>query len=66
MPPHELGHDPVGDVVDVVAVVALGRDPRVECHLEQHVAEFLAEGFLVTQFERVQGFVRLFQQVGRQ
>jgi hypothetical protein len=38
--PDQLGHDPLGHVVDGVAgpVGRLRRDPRVEHHLEQHVA----------------------------
>jgi hypothetical protein len=36
MPPHQLGHDRVGDVsFDRVALSALGRDPRMEHHLQQ-------------------------------
>ena len=60
-----LGHDPVGDVIDRVAgaVVALGRDARVEHHLQQHVAEFLAEGLLIARLEGVERLVGLLQQV---
>jgi hypothetical protein len=63
VPPHQLGHDPVGDVIDRVAVGALGRDPRVEHHLQQHVTECLAEGPVVAGLERL---VRLLQQVRSQ
>ena len=66
MPAHQLGDDPVGDIVDRVAVSPLGGDPRVEHHLQQHVAEFVAEGVLVTGLEGVQRLVRLLEQVRRE
>jgi hypothetical protein len=68
MPPDQLGHDPVGDVVDGEpgAVVALGRDPGVEHDLQQDVAKLLAEGLLVIRLERLERLVRLLEQVRRQ
>jgi len=68
MPPHQLGHDPVGDVIDGVpgAVAALGGDPRVEHRLHQDVAQFLADRLFVAGFERLQRLVGLLEQVRRQ
>ena len=68
MPPDQLGHDPVRDVVDGEsgAVVALGRDPRVEHDLQQDVPQFLAQRLLVTGLQRLQGLVRLLEQVRRE
>ena len=65
MPPHQLGHDPVGDVVDGerCTVVPLGRDARVEHHLQQHVAEFLAEGLPIAGLKRLERLVGLLEQV---
>ena len=45
------------------AVRALGRDARVEHHLQQHVAEFLAEGLLIPGLERLERLVGLLEQV---
>jgi hypothetical protein len=68
MPPDELVHDAVGDIIDRVpgAVVAFGRDARVKHHLQRDVAEFLAEGLLIAGLQRLQGLVRLLEQVRRQ
>ena len=65
MPPHQLGNDPVGDVIDRVTgvIVAFGRDARVEHHLQQHVAELFAEGPLFAGLEGVERLVGLLQQV---
>ena len=68
MPPHQLGRDPVRDVIDRVpgAVAALSRDPRVEHGLHQDVAQFLAERPLVSGLERLHGLVGLLEQVRRE
>ena len=68
MPPDQLGHDPVRDVVDSEpgSVVALGRDAGVEHDLQQDVPELLAQALLVTGLESLQGLVRLLEQVRRE
>ena len=68
MPPHQLGHDPVRDVVDRVpgAVPALSRDPRVEHDLHHDVPELLAQRPLVTRLQRLHGLVGLLEQVRRE
>ena len=55
----------IGHVVDRVAgaVGALGRDPGVERHLGQDVAELLPQRRLVSALQRVQRLVALLQQV---
>ena len=65
VPPHQLGHDPVHDVIDreARAIRPLGRDPRVEHHLQQHVAEFLAEVLLIPGLQGLERLVRLLEQV---
>ncbi len=65
MPPYQLGHDPVGDIVDREpgVVVTLGRDARVEHHLQQHIAEFLTKSPLITGLKSLEGLVWLLQQM---
>ncbi len=48
------------------AVVALGGDAGVEHDLQQHVAEFLAEGLLVAGLQGLEGLIGLLEQVRRE
>ena len=68
MPSHQLGRDPVRDVIDRVpgAVAALGGDPRVEHRLHQHVAQLLADRPLVSGLQGLDGLVGLLEQVRRE
>ena len=62
----ELGDQVGGHVVDVEpTLVARGLrgDPGVEQHLQQHVAEFLADRCPVTVFDRLGQLVGLLDQV---
>ena len=61
----ELGDEPVGDVVDVPASFLRG-DLRVEGHLEQQVAELVADRGVVVGVDRLEQLVRLLQQVARE
>ena len=53
----------MSSTVNAGAVVPLGRDARVEHHLQQHVAEFLAEGLLIAGLKRLERLVGLLEQV---
>jgi hypothetical protein len=68
MPTYQLGHDPGGDIVDRErgAVIALGGDPRVEHHLQQHISEFIAERSLITGLKSIKGLVGIFKQMRRE
>src|ERR1700761_2774143 len=68
VPADQLGHDPVGHIVDGVpgAVVPLGGHLGVEQHLQQHVPEFFAERAVVAVLQRLQRLVGLFEQVRRE
>ena len=58
----ELLDEPSGDVVDVPAAL-VGGDLRMEDHLEQHVAELVADRGVVARVDRLDQLVRLLQQV---
>ena len=61
MPPDELvGHGPhrVGEI----EAAGLGRDLRLKDALEQHVAELAAEAVEIAAVDRLQRFVRFFEQ----
>jgi hypothetical protein len=67
VPVHELVHDPAGDVVDGERVVrVLLGDPGVEDHLEQQVAQLLAQVRAVLGVDRLERLVGLLEQVLRQ
>ena len=58
----QLGHDPLGHVVDVPPAL-LRRDLRVERHLQQQVAELVADRVVVAAVDGVEQLVRLLQEV---
>ena len=69
MPPDQLRRERVGHVVDGEAAVGGGplrRDPRVEEHLEQDVADLLAQRRQVAVLDRLGRLVGLLKQVPQQ
>jgi len=58
----ELAHDALGHVVDVPRTL-VGRDPRVEDNLQQHVAQLLAQPLAIVGVDRLERLVRLLEQV---
>ena len=69
MPPDQLVGQLPCDVVDVEAAVRprrLGGDPGVEEHLQQHVAELLADGGDVVRLHRLDQLVALLDEVAQQ
>ena len=67
VPTHELGDQAPRHVVDIEGRrLGLLGDPRVEEHLQQHVAELLGEVAGVGLPDRLEHLVRLLDEVGRQ
>ena len=61
-----LGAHIAGDIADVEATVCLHGDRAVHQHLEQQVAEFLAQCSGLAAVDRLEHFVGLLEQVGAQ
>src|SRR6266516_5317969 len=68
MPAHQFGHDGIADVIDGEpgAIGALGGDPGVKDHLEEHIAEFVPQRVAVSGLQRLECLVGLLDQVARQ
>ena len=64
MPSHHLRRDGLGDVVEL-EMAAVGRDLRMKNHLQQQVAELVAEPVDIVALDRVRHLVRFLDRVRR-
>jgi hypothetical protein len=62
VPADQLRHDPLRHVVDVEGPLLAGH-LRVEDHLQEHVAQLVAQPLRIPRVDGLQRLVRLFQQV---
>jgi hypothetical protein len=66
VPADQLGDQILRHVVDVETGITLRGHPRVEQHLQQHVAELLANGGPIAVLDRLVELVALLDQVRQQ